>query len=712
MAGLEVPLVVLWVVLATIFSTIADHVRDWNAMTDKLVYERLAISIGQTGSILPHLHDQSVRVLAQLYPLLIAPWFAHGYVPQDLVNAHAFDAWVMTSACIPAFFLARRVTGSRPAAYLIAFASICIPWMIYTTTLLTEVAAYPAFLWAVLAMQRSLAAPSKRNDVLALLGIALAFFTRTQFALLALVLPVALVAYSVTARVSLARHRVLLAAYGALAAAALVFVATGRSILSLSAYNNQASGRILPRGTAGPITGHLADLAFGVGILPLLVGGGWLLANAIRRTTTQELQAFAGIGAATVVVFVVEITAWDLHVGNFVIDRYLFYLAPLLVLAFVCALRDSRRPRWSLILPTALVAYGFARHLQAEFLWSGQFPLSTDSPIAWLYKPIADLGGGTTGASAILAAATVILAVAFVAADTLLPPATLTAALCVALVLAFPADTGVTFGKLFSRDGHAGRPLTQSEAGILDWLDLAVGTNARVTEVPYSVSTAYLVTQKYWRDLEFWNKSVRYDVHYPTPYIYSDAIAWFPNNPLGFNPETGAASATLTPWVVQSVAETRFRISGVVHVQNPDVMLIRATEPWRTDWLTYGLYDDGWTEPHTVAHLHVFALPGQHHAVTRTLTLQVRAPPLINARAFEIAWRGHVLHGSTGSDDNTTESFQICVPARGFADIRIETPDVSTIPGDERSEATSVLPRKGGILVADIALANEIGGPC
>ncbi len=42
-------------------------------MTDELVYERLAISVGRTGSPLPAIHGVFVRSLDQLYPWLIAP---------------------------------------------------------------------------------------------------------------------------------------------------------------------------------------------------------------------------------------------------------------------------------------------------------------------------------------------------------------------------------------------------------------------------------------------------------------------------------------------------------------------------------------------------------------------------------------------------------------------------------------------------------------
>jgi hypothetical protein len=365
-----------------------------------------------------------------------------------------------------------------------------------------------------------------------------------------------------------------------------------------------------------------------------------------------------------------------------------------------------------LIAPVALVSIGFATHLQLDFLWSGQFPLSTDSPISTLYKPIADIGGGKGGASAILVVATVALAALFVIADRLVRPATLTAALAAVLFVALPADTAYTFAKLFSRDGTAVRPLTRSESGILDWLDRAVGTNARVTEVPYPVSTAFLVTQKFWRDLEFWNKSVRFDVHYPTPDVYSDAVIWFPDNPVQFDQATGAASASLTPYVVQSVNETRFRISGNVIIQRPEAMLIQAASPWRTDWLTYGLYDDGWTKPGTPARVRVFATPEQQHAVKRTLTFQVRAPIGVDARRFEITGNEGSLHADANGTNSVSERVDVCVPAHGFAEVRLATPVSSIIPGDQKRADTWMLTRKGGVLVGDLSLADEIGARC
>ncbi len=407
--GLEAPLLGVWLLLATVLSLVTERVADWNDMTDELVWERLSISVGQTHSILPRLHGELIRSLSQLYPLLVSPFFWLGEVPSDLRDAHIFNAWLMSSAAIPAFLLARRVTGRRWPAYLLALVAVCTPWLIYSTAVLTEVAAYPAFLWVAFAMHRTIANPSKRNDVLALVTLAAAFFARTQFSLLLIVLPLALPLYHLTVqagpvverlrralRGSIADHAVLASAYTALAGAAGGYILTGHQLTQLSVYGKESRPAVLTAATVGAMTGHAADLAFGLGLLPFLVGVAWLMANTLRPSATPALHAFACIGATTIVVLLTIVSAWDLTIGNFVLDRYLFYLTPILVLGFVCALRDPRRPRWSLLAPAAFISYGFATHLQQSFLWSSSQPLSFDSPIAPDYRLVMWLGA--TGA--------------------------------------------------------------------------------------------------------------------------------------------------------------------------------------------------------------------------------------------------------------------------------------------------------------------------
>src|SRR5207248_2935375 len=115
---------------------------------------RLAISVARLQSPLPRIHGDLIPNASQLYPLVIAPVFRHGLVPASLHSAHILNAYVMASAALPAFLLARSVTGSRLAGYFVALVSVCVPWMVFSSFLLTEVVAYPAFLWAMLALQR------------------------------------------------------------------------------------------------------------------------------------------------------------------------------------------------------------------------------------------------------------------------------------------------------------------------------------------------------------------------------------------------------------------------------------------------------------------------------------------------------------------------------------------------------------------------------
>src|SRR5439155_18466148 len=130
--------------------------------------------VAQSGSPLPRVHGETIGNLNQLYPLLIAPLYGSGDVPGSLQGAHLLNAFLMAFAAVPAFLLARRALGSPRWALLAAFLSVALPWIVLASFLLTEVAAYPAFLWAVWAMTRAVALRRWRADLLALVLIVVA----------------------------------------------------------------------------------------------------------------------------------------------------------------------------------------------------------------------------------------------------------------------------------------------------------------------------------------------------------------------------------------------------------------------------------------------------------------------------------------------------------------------------------------------------------
>src|SRR5581483_7531622 len=102
-------------------------------------------------------------------------------------------------------------------------------------------------------------------------------------------------------------------------------------------------------------------IAFSLGVLPFVVGAAWLVAG-IAGGATPAQRAFATVGTLTVGALAVEVTSFDLRFGGGLVrDRYLFYVAPVLLVGFVAALCDRRAPRWSLLVPVVLLAYGFSQ---------------------------------------------------------------------------------------------------------------------------------------------------------------------------------------------------------------------------------------------------------------------------------------------------------------------------------------------------------------
>ena len=69
-------------VLGWILSLATTRVKNWFVMTDELYYERLAISVAQTGSLLPRLHGELVPNVNQLYPIVLSTVYGDGDVPR------------------------------------------------------------------------------------------------------------------------------------------------------------------------------------------------------------------------------------------------------------------------------------------------------------------------------------------------------------------------------------------------------------------------------------------------------------------------------------------------------------------------------------------------------------------------------------------------------------------------------------------------------
>ncbi len=713
-------LLIVWLACGFALERFTGRVTDWFVMTDELLYERLAISVARTGSPLPQLHGTIVNSVDQLYPLILAPFFVYGSVHGDLVAAHVFGAFLMSSACVPAFLLARDVSSKRWVPPLAAFLTVAVPWMVYSAFLLTEVAAYPAFVLALLGMERCLARPSARSDALALAGIGLAFLVRTQFIVLVLVLPLALVAFELGAQrrlPSLRRHRILSAAYAFVAVVAVVLLAVGRLGSILGAYGSTLDATLLPPDTGRSMLQHLSTLALGLGIIPALIGGAWLTRSVTRGQEPPERRAFACVSLVAIVLVTFQVSVYDLRLGAglTVYDRYLFYLAPALLVATLCAVTDRRLPTMSLVLPTALVAAGFALDELPPFQWSQFETLDPNSPVAGLYRPLVHFFGSLNSMRAGLALLTIFLGALLVFAARM-RPSLVPGVVVGVLIVTIPLATWYDVHRLITTGDWAVRPLTGSSNGTaaLGWVDGSVGARANVTEIPYPVSRNYLVNSKFWRDLEFWNKSVQRQAQYPSPSPYAYTGNTFPKLGLAFDPVTGRSTIAPTPYVVQSVTESRFQIAGNVQRINDGAMLIDATKPWRLAWATTGPYDDGWLRPHVPARIRVYAIPGQARARTFYVSLQIWAPDDVSQRAYVVRSNLAVVRGvATGEHSTFVNKLPVCVPPGRYSTVTVRASDSSTIPGSlSGSYQDSTGTRQGSVFLADTSVSDDVGGPC
>jgi hypothetical protein len=467
-------------------------------MVDELVYSELAKSFAETGRFA--WREQPIEAYGPVYPLLLSPaYLIHEAVPAAYAAAKAMNALLMTMAAVPAYALARRVV-SFPLALLAAVLAVSVPSMLYTGTLMTENAFYPAFLLAAYLLVLVLEHPTALRQGLLIGAVVLAYATRVQaIALLPAIASAPLLLAWLDRRGwrSLGAYRGLWTALGAgTALVVTVQLARGDSLKGvLGAY--EAAGNY--EYSAGPILRwvlyHLAGLDLYLGIVPFAA---FLLLLALGRELDRRLQAL--LAAATAVTFwlVLEVAAFaSLPTVQRIEERNMFYVAPLFFAALLAWIeRGAPRPR-----PVAAVAAGAAAILPALIPYRKLIGVSAQSdtlallPWWWLQDHVIDLTQVWIAALALGVA----LAAAF-----LLVPARL-ALVLPALVLLLYAVTlpAIENGRHGVRMASLGALFQGITTGRRDWVDREVGRDAEVAFLWSGRADAFTLWQN-----EFFNRSV------------------------------------------------------------------------------------------------------------------------------------------------------------------------------------------------------------
>src|SRR5262249_49088084 len=219
-----------------------------------------------------------------------------------------------------------------------------------------------------------------------------------------------------------------------------------------------------------------------------------------------------------------------------------------------------------------------------------------------------------------------VLAAAFVEATILLPRPVVVIGASVLLLVALPAETAYAFKRLFAVNGTSGLPLTLDQSVVFGWVDREITTSSEAVMVPYPViRDDYFANEGFWWDLEFWNRSVDREAARSNQFSVTPPGS-FPKIDPHFDARTGLANFDLDSYVAQATTDARFHVEGRVLTSQRGVAVVLPDRPWRADWVSYGLYPDGWTRPGQTARFRVFPRRTQTRPLLRTLHVTLTVP--------------------------------------------------------------------------------------
>ena len=437
------------------------------------------------------------------------------------------------------------------------------PDLFYVAFILGEPIAYPLVTWSVYFGIRALHHPTSGDQILFVVLAGLASFARVQF----VVLPIAYVGAALVARTPLRKLR--------LSLALLAVPAAGLVVAGLGYYSGVAGFDVDPGALVHWLTTDAMLLAYAAGWL--IVPGALVGLALARERVERAFAAFTVIFAAGLFVeAALYATNASVGPGGRFQERYLFTLAPLLVLAFGMSLRHTGRARGAV----ALIAV-------AMIAVSARVPLSgytdvhgrQDSPFLIGVHRFDELVGN---ANASLAVAAVVAVLALLAIGVAYRPRFGVPAL--ALVGVFFGAVSLGAWSLDSRYANAARTTYLPEDA--RWVDHAGLGDVTLLNTPGSKREIAL-------EQMFWNRSItkfarlrdadRADAFAaPRVRIARDGALWLNGRPLR------------RPLLVAQYAMNA-RFAGATREAGTNLFTLwRPAGTPRLTLLTGGRYYDGW----------------------------------------------------------------------------------------------------------------------
>ena len=651
------------------------RLENWVVQTDELQYVRNAMSIADGLAIVPTIHGEHYGSFS-LFAFLMAPLYAVFDTRTAFDLAHVAGALAMSSAAIPGYLLARQLTDSRLAALLAAALCISVPWFSLVTMLRTEVVAYPAFLWAILALQRSVAEPSTRHDVLALAALGLALLARTQLLAVALAYPLAIVLHETgyalrgrprtSLRAAIARsitHHPLVAAAAALGVALAV---SGAAAGALGSYEVVGRRELMPEGVWDQARWQLAIVVIAIGGIPVALAFAWML-DTVVRPPTRAAHAYASVAVTAGFALAIQASGFVIQFveGVNYQDRYFFYVAPLILIAMVGWLTAGRRPRLATIAGAVAGALAFfwlaTRHDFRPFSSYSYSPASAFNRV-WYGRmdEIADALNLARSTQDFVRWGGLALCLAVPLWARRVRPRTALLIVCGAVIVFGAIQGGYIVDKIV--------PTQASRLATTDWVDDALPMEAHAGVFAAPVGAPWIRDHVVndaspWWNVEFWNK--RIDRAYTRGFFATG----FPSLRLNVDTETGALQLPERPrpYLVSLSGRPDVGFRGRVVARQRPLELVRLERPYAADWATAGLLGASSIRPLTQAEVSVFpARTGRPRGVRLEIALQ--APPrIVEPQRFWIRGERSQLSGRIEPEAVAIRRVSVCVrddPAR------------------------------------------------
>ncbi len=469
------------------------------------------------------------RGIQRLDQLVLAAPFAFLRGASVYEVAHGIQAFLFASTAIPVWLLARGSGLRRWACMLASTIALAIPWAIVSTSFLAESAAYPAYAWVLWSTWWTMRRPSRARELLAIVALIVAAFSRTALLAMAPILPVALLWQQWRWELRNLRWGARLRALpGALWSQYPIVTAV--SALALAAFLLSIVG-LVPGGGVAALTGnyglpqqtalsgllsrydyYLSRVIVGTGGIATVLGLSWALRTIVRPRdgAVHALSVVAVLGVGVMLLSLLQ-AGPD--------ERYILYGAVPVGLAFAAELdsrwtraRAAQRLRASGGVLSAVVAAAAVIVVFNAATWppaTGEYEFFT-YPAATFYSRIAltrlaSLPGPLTPLTVVdlvIAALTLGWLLAG-RSRRLMRPA---AALMAILVLGVCATELVYSLNKFTATPAATADGTSAAAR--SWLErvLPKGANASAVGIGLGQSAEYV---SIWRTSEFWNTAIQ-----------------------------------------------------------------------------------------------------------------------------------------------------------------------------------------------------------